>query len=146
MSKKSITMLVLSIVFVTLALVALVFDGVITFGTLDFLNGGVQQEGLGGVIAIFAGGILMLAMCFLFLIAVIALASIALPFSIISLKSCGKKWYAIVILVINILIYLTAILFFTLLLTNNSNGGSSSSSSSASESIKSAAALLLPLL
>ena len=77
---------------------------------------------------------------------VIALASIALPFSIISLKSCGKKWYAIVILVINILIYLTAILFFTLLLTNNSNGGSSSSSSSASESIKSAAALLLPLL
>ena len=104
----------------------------------------LNKEGLGGVIAIFAGGILMLAMCFLFLIAVIALASIALPFSIISFKSSGKKWFAIVILVINILIYVIAIVFFTLLLTNNSDGGSSSSSSS--ESIESAAALLLPLL
>lgn len=146
MSKKSITMLVLSIVFVTIAIVALVFDGVITFGTLDFLNGGAKQEGLGGVIAIFVGGLIMLVMCFLFLIVVAALASVALPFSIISLKSCGKKWYAIVILVINILIYVTAIVFFALLMINNNDGGSSSSSSSASESIESAAALLLPLL
>ena len=141
MSKKSLTMLILSCIFVTLAVALTALDAYVSISSYALLFSSDPQS-FGEALGAALGGILLYLYTILLGIGIIALGILTLPFDIILLKSNGKKWYSITILVVAILCIVSAITFIAMLpaISQAQEAAKAASSSSNPESVE---ALLL---
>lgn len=142
MDNKSKTMLILSCVFVTITALLLFYDSYISFSTYALFFGS-DPETLGEALGTIFGGIILYAVTILVSIGVIIAAALTLPFDIILLKSNGKKWYSITILVFAIVAIVMAIAFVAMLPIVGQIQDAAKAANSSSSSISSSEALLL---
>ena len=142
MSSRAKTMLVLSCVFITIALLILVYDPYMSFSTL-FLLLGTPAENLGDALGKVFGSVILYAMTILTSIGVILFSGLTIPFDVILLKENGKKWYSITILVVAIVAIFMAIACVAMLPVISGIESSANSSSSSSDIATSEALLLL---
>lgn len=142
MSNKAKTMLILSCVFITIALLILAYDAYISFGTYSLLFGG-KAENLGEALGMVFGGIILFAMTILCSIGTIIFSVLTIPFDVILLKENGKKWYSITILVVAIVAIIMAVAFVAMLPIVGEAQSAANSSSSSSDIATSEAFLLL---
>ena len=140
MSKKALTMLILSCVFVTIATLLTALDAYVSISSYTLLFGS-NPESFGEALGIALGGILLYVYTILLGVGILATGILTLPFDIILLKTNGKKWYSIVILVVAIVCIVAAIVFIGMLPVI-SKVQEATKSSSSSSSIESAEALL----
>ena len=141
MTKKSKTLLILSCVFVTIAVILSFIHLTLSYGTysLFFNNPENFGEALGEVFAI----IIFIAYSIIFAIAILIASGLTLAFDIPLLKINGKKWYSIVILVVAIVAILLAAFAIAMIpLVSKIASNAKSSSSSSSSSISAALALM----
>lgn len=141
MNKKALTMLILSCIFVTFAVLLTALDAYVSISSYVLLFGSNPQsfgEALGDAL----GGILLYLYTILLGIAVTAFAILTIPFDVILLKTNGKKWYSFVILGVAITCIIAAIAFIGMLpaISKAQEAAKAASSSSSPESIE---ALLL---
>ena len=141
MSKKALTMLILSCVFVTIAVLLTILDAYVSISSYSLLLKEDYEsfgEAFGGVL----GGILLYLYTILLGIVIIGFGILTLPFDIILLKTNGKKWYSFVILGLAIACIIAAIVFVGMLpaIAKAREAAEAASSSKAAES---AQALLL---
>ena len=101
MSNKARTMLILSCVFITIALLILAYDAYMSIGAYTLLFSG-KAENFGEALGKAFGGLILYAMTILCSIGTILFAGVTLPFDIVLLKENGKKWYSITTLVVAI--------------------------------------------
>ena len=141
MNKKALTMLILSCVFVTLAVALTALDAYVSISSYTLLFGS-DPETFGEALGIALGGILLYVYTILLGIGIIALGILTLPFDIILLKTNGKKWYSITILAVAITCIIAAIVFIGML-PAISQAQEAAKAASSSSSIESAEALLL---
>ena len=144
LSNKSITMLVLSCIFVTAAVLLLIYDAYISFSTYALLFGS-HPENFGEALGAALGGILLYVITVLVSIGVIVFGILTLPFDIILLKENGQKWYSITILAVAATAILMAVVFVAMLpvISNVQEAIKSANSSSSSISSETASLLLL---
>ena len=142
MSSRAKTMLVLSCVFITIALLILAYDAYMSFSTL-FLLLGTPAENLGDALGKVFGSVILYAMTILTSIGVILFSGLTIPFDVILLKENGKKWYSITILVVAIVVIFMAIACVAMLPVISGIESSANSSSSSSDIATSEALLLL---
>lgn len=142
MSSRAKTMLVLSCVFITIALLILAYDAYMSFSTL-FLLLGTPAENLGEALGKVFGSVILYAMTILTSIGVILFSGLTIPFDVILLKENGKKWYSITILVVAIVAIFMAIACVAMLPVISGIESSANSSSSSSDIATSEALLLL---
>jgi len=142
MSSRAKTMLVLSCVFITIALLILAYDAYMSFSTL-FLLLGTPAENLGDALGKVFGSVILYAMTILTSIGVILFSGLTIPFDVILLKENGKKWYSITILVVAIVAIFMAIACVAMLPVISGIESSANSSSSSSDIATSEALLLL---
>ena len=140
MSKKALTMLILSCVFVTIATLLTALDAYVSISSYTLLFGS-NPESFGEALGIALGGILLYVYTILLGVGILATGILTLPFDIILLKTNGKKWYSIVILVVAIVCIVAAVVFIGMLPVI-SKVQEATKSSSSSSSIESAEALL----
>lgn len=141
MSNKARTMLILSCVFITIALLILAYDAYMSIGAYTLLFNG-QAENFGEALGKAFGGIILYAMTILCSIGTILFAGVTLPFDIVLLKENGKKWYSITILVTAIVCIVAAITFIAMLPIIG-EAQSAANASSSSDPATSEALLLL---
>ena len=139
MSKKALTMLVLSCVFVTIAVLLTALDAYVSISSYTLLFGS-NPENFGEALGIAFGGILLYVYTILLGIAIVALGIITIPFDVVLIKTNGKKWYAFVILGAAIFCIVAAVTFVGMLPAISQAQEAAKSSSSAIESTE---ALLL---
>ena len=139
MSKKAITMLVLSCIFVTIAALLTALDAYVSISSYSLLFGS-NPESFGEALGAALGGILLYVYTILLGIAIIAFGILTIPFDVILLKTNGKKWYSFVILGVAIACMVAAIVFIGMLPAISQAQEAAKSSSSAVESTE---ALLL---
>ena len=142
MSSRAKTMLVLSCVFITIALLILAYDAYMSFSTL-FLLLGTPAENLGEALGKAFGSVILYAMTILTSIGVILFSGLTIPFDVILLKENGKKWYSITILVVAIVAIFMAIACVAMLPVISGIESSANSSSSSSDIATSEALLFL---
>ena len=142
MSKKSLTMLVLSCVFVTIAVLLTAFDAYVSISSYTLLFGSDPQS-FGEALGVAIGGILLYVYTILVGIGVLAFGILTLPFDIILLKTNGKKWYSITILVVAIVCIVAAIAFVAMLPAVSQAQEAARAANSSSSNIESTEALLL---
>ena len=137
MSKKSLTMLILSCIFVTLAVALTALDAYVSISSYALLFGSDPQS-FGEALGAALGGVLLYLYTILLGIGIIALGILTLPFDIILLISNGKKWYSITILVVAILCIVSAITFIAMLpaISQAQEAAKAASSSSNPESVE----------
>ena len=140
MSKKALTMLILSCIFVTIATLLTALDAYVSVSSYALLFGS-NPESFGEALGIALGGILLYVYTILLGVGILATGILTLPFDIILLKTNGKKWYSIVILVVAIVCIVAAIAFIGML-PMISRIQEATESSSSSSSIESTEALL----
>lgn len=140
MTKKSKTLLILSCVFVTIAVILSFIHLTLSYGTysLFFNNPENFGEALGEVFAI----IIFIAYSIIFAIAILVASGLTLAFDIPLLKINGKKWYSIVILVVAIVAILLAAFAIAMIPLVSKIASNAKSSSSSSSSISAALALM----
>ena len=141
MNKKALTMLILSCVFVTAAVLLTALDAYVCVSSYTLLLRNDYEsfgEALGGVL----GGILLYVYTIMLGVAIIVFSILTIPFDVILLKTNGKKWYAIAILVAAGVCILAAIAFVGML-PAISQAQEAAKAASSSSSIESAEALLL---
>lgn len=140
MTKKSKTLLILSCVFVTIAVILSFIHLTLSYGTysLFFNNPENFGEALGEVFAI----IIFIAYSIIFAIAILIASGLTLAFDIPLLKINGKKWYSIVILVVAIVAILLAAFAIAMIPLVSKIASNAKSSSSSSSSISAALALM----
>ena len=141
MNKKALTMLILSCIFVALAVALTALDAYVSISSYTLLFGS-DPETFGEALGIALGGILLYVYTILLGIGIIALGILTLPFDIILLKTNGKKWYSITILAVAITCIIAAIVFIGML-PAISQAQEAAKAASSSSSIESAEALLL---
>ena len=142
MNKKALTMLILSCIFVTVAVLLTALDAYVSISSYMLLFGS-HPENFGEALGAALGGVLLYVYTILLGIAILAFGILTLPFDIILLKTNGKKWYAFVILGVAIACMVAAITFVGMLpAISKAQEAAKASSSSA---IESAEALLLLL-
>ena len=142
MNKKALTMLILSCIFVTVAVLLTALDAYVSISSYMLLFGS-HPENFGEALGAALGGVLLYVYTILLGIAILAFGILTLPFDIILLKANGKKWYAFVILGVAIACMVAAITFVGMLpAISKAQEAAKASSSSA---IESAEALLLLL-
>ena len=135
MDKKSKTMLILSCIFVTIAVAFLALDCYVSISSYMLLFGGQPAENFGQAIGQALGGVLLYVYAILLGIAVIAFSALTLPFDIILLKANGKKWYSLTILIVAIVAIVAAIAFVAMLpIASQAQSAAKNSSSAISES------------
>ena len=144
MSKKSIFMLVFACIFVTVAAGLLAYDSFLSISTYTVLFGS-HPEDLGEAIGTALGTVLLYALTIILGVFVVASSLAALPFDIILMKTNGKKWYTIAILVFIIIAILLAIVYVAMLPLVAKIEDAAKESSSSSSNIDSSAALLFLL-
>ena len=125
MTKTSKVMLVFACIFVTLAFSLFAFQAYVELCSMGLLFGG--DNTLGDAI----GGIFIFIYSIMLGIAAIVAAVVSLPFEIILLKSVGKKWYSLTLLIVTLATIVSAVVFFFLLpaVSQAINNATSSSSS-----------------
>ena len=140
MTKKSKTLLILSCVFVTIAVILSFIHLTLSYGTysLFFNNPENFGEALGEVFAI----IIFIAYSIIFAIAILIASGLTLAFDIPLLKINGKKWYSIAILVVAIVAILLAAFAIAMIPLVSKIASNAKSSSSSSSSISAALALM----
>ena len=140
MTKKSKTLLILSCIFVTIAVILSFIHLTLSYGTysLFFNNPENFGEALGEVFAI----IIFIAYSIIFAIAILIVSGLTLAFDIPLLKINGKKWYSIVILVVAIVAILLAAFAIAMIPLVSKIASNAKSSSSSSSSISAALALM----
>ena len=140
MTKKSKTLLILSCVFVTIAVILSFIHLTLSYGTysLFFNNPENFGEALGEVFAI----IIFIAYSIIFAIAILIASGLTLAFDIPLLRINGKKWYSIVILVVAIVAILLAAFAIAMIPLVSKIASNAKSSSSSSSSISAALALM----
>lgn len=142
MSKKALTMLIISCIFVTFAVILTALDAYVSISSYMLLFGS-HPENFGEAFGAALGGVLLYVYTILLGIAILAFGILTLPFDIILLKTNGKKWYAFVILGVAIACMVAAITFVGMLpAISKAQEAARAGSSSA---IESAEALLLLL-
>ena len=142
MNKKALTMLILSCIFVTVAVLLTALDAYVSISSYMLLFGS-HPENFGEALGAALGGVLLYVYTILLGIAILAFGILTLPFDIILLKANGKKWYAFVILGVAITCMVAAITFVGMLpAISKAQEAAKASSSSA---VESAEALLLLL-
>ena len=142
MNKKALTMLILSCIFVTVAVLLTALDAYVSISSYMLLFGS-HPENFGEALGAALGGVFLYVYTILLGIAILAFGILTLPFDIILLKANGKKWYAFVILGVAIACMVAAITFVGMLpAISKAQEAAKASSSSA---IESAEALLLLL-
>ena len=141
MSKKCLTMLVLSCIFVTIAVLFTAFDAYVSFSSYALLFGS-NPETFGEALGAALGGILLYVYTILLGVLIIIGVILTIIFDLVLLKENGKKWYAFTILGVAVFCLIAAITFVAMLPTIAKVQEAAKSSSSA---IESAEALLLLL-
>ena len=142
MSKKALTMLILSCIFVTFAVILTALDAYVSISSYVLLFGS-HPENFGEALGAALGGVLLYVYTILLGIAIFVFAVITIPFDVILLKENGKQWYSLVILSVAIACIVTAFVFVGMLpAISKAQEAANASSSSA---IESAEALLLLL-
>ena len=142
MNKKALTMLILSCIFVTVAVLLTALDAYVSISSYMLLFGS-HPENFGEALGAALGGVLLYVYTILLGIAILAFGILTLPFDIILLKANGKKWYAFVIWGVAITCMVAAITFVGMLpAISKAQEAAKASSSSA---VESAEALLLLL-
>lgn len=139
MNKKGLTMLILSCVFVTIAVLLTALDAYVSISSYMLLFGS-HPENFGEALGAALGGVFLYIYTILLGIAILAFGFLTLPFDIILLKTNGKKWYSFVILGVAIACIVAAITFVGMLPAISQAQEAAKSSSSA---VESAEALLL---
>ena len=142
MSKKSIIMLVFACVFVTVTAGLLAYDSFLSISAYSVLFGS-HPENFGEALGSALGGVLLYAMTIIFGAFILASVAATLPFEIILLKTNGKKWYTLVILIFSIVAVVLAIVYIAMLpVISQIESAAKASSSSSSSNIDSSSALL----
>ena len=143
MTKKSKTLLILSCIFVTIALILSLIHLIISYGTYSvfFNNPENLGEALGEVFAI----IIFIAYSVIFAILILVASGLTLAFVIPLLKINGKKWYSFVILGVAIATILTAALAIAMIPVVSKIASETRNASSGSSSALSASLALLYL-
>ena len=139
MNKKALTMLILSCVFVTIAVLLTALDAYVSISSYMLLFGS-HPENFGEALGAALGGVFLYIYTILLGIAILVFGFLTLPFDIILLKTNGKKWYSFVILGVAIACMVAAIAFVGMLPAISQAQEAAKSSSSA---VESAEALLL---
>lgn len=144
MTKKSKTLLILSCVFVTIAVILSLIHLTLSYGTYSIMFQKPEDfgEALGEVFAL----IFFIAYSLIFAAAILIASCLTLAFDILLLKINGKKWYSIVILVVAIVAIALAIFAFAMIpvvskISTQAKNSSSSSSSSTAAMIQAIALL-----
>ena len=114
MNKKALTMLILSCIFVTVAVLLTALDAYVSISSYMLLFGS-HPENFGEALGAALGGVFLYVYTILLGIAILAFGILTLPFDIILLKANGKKWYAFVILGVAIACMVAAITFVGML-------------------------------
>ena len=143
MTKKSKTLLILSCIFVTIALILSLIHLIISYGTYSvfFNNPENLGEALGEVFAI----IIFIVYSVIFAILILVASGLTLAFVIPLLKINGKKWYSFVILGVAIATILTAALAIAMIPVVSKIASETRNASSGSSSALSASLALLYL-
>ena len=141
MSKKALTMLILSCIFVTIAVILTALDAYVSISSYAILFGS-NPESFGEALGAALGGILLYVYTILLGIFILAAGIATLPFNIVLLKENGKKWYSFVILGVTIFCMVAAVVFVGMLpmISRVQEAAKAASSSSNPESVE---ALLL---
>ncbi len=142
MSKKSIIMLVFACVFVTVTAGLLAYDSFVSISAYSVLFGS-HPENFGEALGSALGGVLLYALTIIFGAFILASVAATLPFEIILLKTNGKKWYTLVILIFSIVAVVLAIFYVAMLPIVSKAEEAARASSSSSSSIDSSSALFL---
>lgn len=140
MSKKALTMLIISCIFVTFAVILTALDAYVSISSYVLLFGS-HPENFGEALGAALGGVLLYVYTILLGIAIFVFAVVTIPFDVILLKENGKQWYSLVILSVAIACIVAAFVFVGMLpAISKAQEAAKVSSSSA---IESAEALLL---
>ena len=131
LAKSAIVMIVLSCLFMTVALVPFFFEAMFTWGAVDALI--IKGKTLGDAL----GGVFLFIFVIMFGIITTACGLVCLPFNIVLLKKAGKKWYSLTLLIITIVIVVLAILMIFVIPAASSMSTSSSNVDSSSISTSS---------
>ena len=140
MSKKSIIMLVFACVFVTITAGLLAYDSFLSISAYSVLFGS-NPENFGEALGVAFGGVFLYALTIIFGVFILISVVATLPFVIILLKTNGKKWYSLVILIFSIVAAVAAIAYIAML-PIISQAESAANASSSSSNIDSSSALL----
>ena len=142
MSKKAIIMLVFACVFVTITAGLLAYDSFLSISAYSVLFGS-HPENFGEALGTALGGVLLYALTIIFGAFILASAAATLPFDIILIKTNGKKWYSMVILIFVIVAVVLAIAYVAMLPLISHLEEAAREASSSSSSIDSSSALLM---
>ncbi len=142
MNKKSIIMLVFACVFVTVTAGLLAYDSFLSISAYSVLFGS-HPENFGEALGSALGGVLLYALTIIFGAFILASVAATLPFDIILLKSNGKKWYSLVILIFSIVAAVLAIVYIAMLPVVSQIESAAKAASSSSSNPESSAALLM---
>lgn len=142
MNKKSIIMLVFACVFVTITAGLLAYDSFLSISAYSVLFGS-HPENFGEALGTALGGVLLYALTIIFGAFILASAAATLPFDIILIKTNGKKWYSMVILIFVIVAVVLAIAYVAMLPLISQAESAAKEASSSSSNIDSSNALLL---
>lgn len=126
MKRSSKTLIVLSCVFVTIALLFLIGEALFVGVSFEAIM--KPNSDLGDAI----GGIFVYIYAILLAIGAIASSIVSLPFEIPLFKLVGKKWYNIVLLCVSGTIIITAVALVFILPAASSIASANSSNSSSS--------------
>ena len=145
MSNKAKTFLILSCIFVTIAVLLSTLHLYLSYGTYSLIF--TNAENLGEALGVVFGLIIFVAYSLLLGIGILVSGGLTLGFVIPLMKIEGKKWYSIAIMVVAIVAIALAILAFVMIpVVSDAHSAANSSSSSSSEPISESSALLLSLL
>ena len=146
MTKKSKTLLILSCVFVTIAVILSAVHLLLSYGTYSIMFEKPENlgEALGEVFAL----IFFIAYSIIFAAAILVASGLTLAFDIPLLKINGKKWYSIAILIVAIVAIVLAAFAIAMIplvskIATKANNSSSASSTSSAAMIQAIAILYL---
>ena len=142
MNKKSIIMLVFACVFVTVTAGLLAYDSFLSISAYSVLFGS-HPENFGEALGSALGGVLLYALTIIFGAFILTSVAATLPFEIILLKTNGKKWYTLVILIFSIVAVVLAIFYVAMLPVVSQIESAAKAASSSSSNPESSAALLM---
>lgn len=144
MSKKNKTLLVLSCVFVTIASLLSFLDLYLSYGTYSLIF--TNPDNLGEALGVVFGLIFFIAYTILIGVAIVISGGLTLGFVIPLMKSEGKKWYSLAILIVASVAIGLAIFTFAMIPVVSRAHEAANASSSSSEQISESARMLLSVL
>ena len=146
MTKKSKTLLILSCVFVTIAVILSAVHLLLSYGTYSIMF--EKPENLGEALGEIFALIFFIAYSIIFAAAILVASGLTLAFDIPLLKINGKKWYLITIMIVAIAAIVIAAFAIAMIplvskIATKANNSSSSTSTSSVAMIQAIALLYL---